>query len=205
MQELPRKAFYRLSEVCEYTDTQPYVLRFWQSEFPQLKPDTGAGGQPIYRKRDVELVCRIKELLHEEEYSLEDARKKLAAETSRGRKPGSSRGKLHAAPKETHRPAGKAPTLEQPARAPFIEPKKLERRPLEPIEAGENDFQTVPRQRYQAAIDEIDHLRTALKEAQKEQRRADVAAGAAREHAEQERHRANTAMRYLERLREILG
>ena len=59
MQELPRKAFYRLSEVCQYTDTQPYVLRFWESEFPQLRPEAGAGGQPVYRKKDIEVVRRF--------------------------------------------------------------------------------------------------------------------------------------------------
>ncbi len=200
MQELPQKAFYRLSEVCEYTDTQPYVLRFWESEFPQLKPEAGASGQRVYRKKDIEVVRRIKELLYEDEYTLEDARTKLAQELAGGKRPRLSQARLHAAPKEAHRPAGKPPTLERPTSAVSAERKKLPRLPLEPVEVG-----SVSRQRYEAAVDEIDHLRLALKEAEKNQRRADVTAAEAREQAEQEQQRSEMAERHLERLRDILS
>ncbi len=200
MQELPRKAFYRLSEVCQYTDTQPYVLRFWESEFPQLRPQAGASGQPVYRKRDIEVVRRIKELLYEEECTLEDARKKLAQELAGGKRPGASRAKLHAAPTEAHRPAGKPPTLEHQTSAVSAERKKLPRLPLEPVEVD-----GVPRHRYEAAVDEIDHLRLALKEAEKTQRRVDAAAAEARGQAEQEQQRSERAVRHLERLRDILA
>ncbi len=200
MQELPRKAFYRLSEVCQYTDTQPYVLRFWESEFPQLRPQAGASGQPVYRKKDIEVVRRIKELLYEEECTLEDARKRLAQELAGGKRPGPSRAKLHAAPTEAHRPAGKPPTLERQASAVSAERKKLQPLPLEPVDVG-----SIPRQRYEAAVDEIDHLRLALKEAENTQRRADAAAAEARAQAEQEQRRFERAVQHLERLRDILG
>ena len=200
MQELPRKAFYRVSEVCEYTETQPYVLRFWESEFPQLRPEAGAGGQPIYRKKDIEVVCRIKELLYEEEFTLEDARKKLAQELAGGKRLGSSRAKLRAAPTEARRPAGEPPTLEHPPSAVSAERKKLPRLPLEPPE-----MDSVPRQRYESAIDEIDHLRVALKEAEKNQRRADQTAEEARKQSEQDQLRLERAVQHLERLREILA
>ena len=50
------KLFYKIGEVCELTDTQPYVLRFWESEFPQLAPQTNRSGQRIYRRDDIELI-----------------------------------------------------------------------------------------------------------------------------------------------------
>lgn len=192
MQELPRKAFYRVSEVCEYTDTQPYVLRFWESEFPQLKPESGASGQRVYRRKDIDLVCRIKELLYDEEYSLEDARTQLAKELARGKQLRPAQPRLHAAPTEPRRPGGMPPTLEQRTKQPTA--------PIEPAA-----LDSVPRQRYQTAVDEIDHLRLALKEAEKNQRRADAAAAEAREQAELEQRRYETAVRHLERLQEILS
>ncbi len=56
MSEIPQKQFYKVSEVCSYTDTQPYILRFWESEFPQLTPDKSQGGQSVYSRRDLDLV-----------------------------------------------------------------------------------------------------------------------------------------------------
>lgn len=84
LRELPDKPFYKAGEVCKYTDTQPYVLTFWESEFPQLAPDKSRGGQAMYTREDIETVLRIKELLYDEEHSLADARERLDAET-RGR------------------------------------------------------------------------------------------------------------------------
>lgn len=77
VQELPKKEFYKVSEVCEHADTQPYVLRFWESEFPQLSPRKTRGGQSVYTRRDVDLVVRIKTLLHDEELSIAEVRKML--------------------------------------------------------------------------------------------------------------------------------
>ena len=69
--------FYKIGEVCAMTDTQPYVLRFWESEFPQLAPRKSRSGQRLYEKKDVELVVQIKQLLYDEEYTIAGARKKL--------------------------------------------------------------------------------------------------------------------------------
>jgi DNA-binding transcriptional MerR regulator len=74
---IPRKLFYKLHEVCELTDTQPYVLRFWESEFSQLAPTRGPGGQRMYRRRDIDLVLQIKKLLNEEGQTIAAARDKL--------------------------------------------------------------------------------------------------------------------------------
>lgn len=74
---IPRKLFYKIGEVCELTDTQPYVLRFWESEFPQLAPKKSPSGQRTYRRKDIDLVIEIKKLLYQEGYTIAGARKKL--------------------------------------------------------------------------------------------------------------------------------
>ncbi|MFQ5701141.1 MAG: MerR family transcriptional regulator [Acidobacteriota bacterium] len=84
--EVPNKLFYKIGEVCELTDTQPYVLRFWESEFPQLSPKKNRSGQRVYQRKDIETVVRIKELLYEEEYTIAGARKKLEEEGTPSRK-----------------------------------------------------------------------------------------------------------------------
>jgi DNA-binding transcriptional MerR regulator len=95
--EIPSKLFYKIGEVCEITDTQPYVLRFWESEFPQLSPKKNRSGQRVYQKKDIETVVRIKELLYEEEYTIAGARKKLDEEASSGRKPSKAKTRAHRA------------------------------------------------------------------------------------------------------------
>ncbi len=80
--EVPKKLFYKIGEVCALTDTQPYVLRFWESEFPQLAPKKTRTGQRVYRPRDIELVLEIKKLLYEEGFTIAGARKKLGMEGS---------------------------------------------------------------------------------------------------------------------------
>jgi DNA-binding transcriptional MerR regulator len=79
--ETPKKHYYKIGEVCSLTDTQPYVLRFWESEFPQLAPDKSRTGQRVYRPRDVELILEIKKLLYEEGYTIAGARKKLGMDS----------------------------------------------------------------------------------------------------------------------------
>ena len=79
---VPDRPFYKIGDVCELTDTQPYVLRFWETEFPQLAPKKSRAGQRIYQKKDVDLVLRIKKLLYEEEYTIAGARRKLEEEAA---------------------------------------------------------------------------------------------------------------------------
>ncbi len=81
--EIPDKSFYKVNEICQYTDTQPYVLRFWESEFPQLAPHKNKTGQRVYTRRDLDLVMRIKRLLHDEEYTIAGARARLDEEDGR--------------------------------------------------------------------------------------------------------------------------
>lgn len=79
---IPNKLFFKIGEVCELTDTQPYVLRYWESEFPSLAPAKNSSGQRIYRRRDIETVLRIKQLLYEEGFTIAGAKKKLETEAA---------------------------------------------------------------------------------------------------------------------------
>ena len=80
---IPDKLYYRIGEVEAITGIPAYVLRYWESEFKLLRPKKNPAGQRLYRKRDLELVLRIKTLLYEERLTLEGAKKRLHAE-SRG-------------------------------------------------------------------------------------------------------------------------
>jgi DNA-binding transcriptional MerR regulator len=78
---IPNKLFFKIGEVCEITDTQPYVLRYWESEFPALAPAKNSSGQRIYRRKDIETVLRIKQLLYDEGFTIAGAKKRLESET----------------------------------------------------------------------------------------------------------------------------
>ena len=75
---IPEKLFFKIGEVCDITEVQAHVLRYWESEFPMLAPQKNRAGQRTYRKRDVEMVLRIKELLYEDQYTIAGAKKKLS-------------------------------------------------------------------------------------------------------------------------------
>jgi DNA-binding transcriptional MerR regulator len=77
---IPEKLFFKIGEVCELTGVQAHVLRYWESEFPMLAPQKNRAGQRTYRKRDVEMALRIKELLYDDQYTIAGAKKRLAGE-----------------------------------------------------------------------------------------------------------------------------
>jgi len=77
---IPEKLFFKIGEVCDITGIQAHVLRYWESEFPTLAPQKNRAGQRTYRKRDVEMVLRIKELLYEDQYTIAGAKKRLTNE-----------------------------------------------------------------------------------------------------------------------------
>lgn len=77
---IPEKLFFKIGEVCDITGVQAHVLRYWESEFPMLAPQKNRAGQRTYRKRDVEMVLRIKELLYDEMYTIAGAKKRLTNE-----------------------------------------------------------------------------------------------------------------------------
>ena len=75
---VPKKTYYSISEVCTMTGLEPHVLRYWESEFPQLRPKKNRAGNRAYREKDIELIEYIKHLLYEEQYTIPGARKKCA-------------------------------------------------------------------------------------------------------------------------------
>lgn len=78
---IPDKLYFRIGEVAKLCKLPAYVLRFWESEFPQLKPVKSSTGQRMYRQRDVESVLRIKKLLYQEGFTIAGARQHLKAES----------------------------------------------------------------------------------------------------------------------------
>jgi DNA-binding transcriptional MerR regulator len=83
---IPEKLFFKIGEVCELAGVQAHVLRYWESEFPMLAPQKNRAGQRVYRKRDVEIALRIKELLYEDQYTIAGAKKRLANDLRSGGK-----------------------------------------------------------------------------------------------------------------------
>lgn len=80
--EIPDKLYFRIGEVARLCDVPAYVLRFWEGEFPQLKPNKGGTGQRLFRRRDVEMAMRIKRLLYDEGYTIPGARQLLKSEVT---------------------------------------------------------------------------------------------------------------------------
>ena len=75
--ERQTKLYYGISEVCTMTGLEKHILRYWESEFPQLRPRKNRAGNRVYRARDIDLIRRIQHLLHTERFTLEGARLKL--------------------------------------------------------------------------------------------------------------------------------
>src|SRR5262245_37774225 len=71
---------YKIGEVCKIADVQPYVLRYWETEFPALAPNKSGGGQRLYTRREIDIILRIKQLLYSEGFTIAGAKKKLEAE-----------------------------------------------------------------------------------------------------------------------------
>ena len=86
MVEVPDRLYFRIGEVSAITGIPPYVLRYWESEFPSLQPKKSGGGQRLYRKRDVIVVLEIKKLLYQERYTVAGARKRLTEREERSRR-----------------------------------------------------------------------------------------------------------------------
>ena len=83
---IPDKLYFRIGEIAQLCRLPAYVLRFWETEFPQLKPVKSSTGQRMYRHKDVENVLRIKKLLYEEGFTIAGARQQLRTETKADKK-----------------------------------------------------------------------------------------------------------------------
>ena len=78
--KVPTKQTFKIGEVCEMMQVEPYVLRYWETEFEELQPEKNPMGQRIYQPRDIEVIYLIKKLLYEEGYTIVGARKQLKRE-----------------------------------------------------------------------------------------------------------------------------
>ena len=84
---IPDKLFFKIGEVCDLVGVQAHVLRYWETEFPQLSPQKNQSGQRSYRKKDVEIALKIKQLLYKEMFTIAGARKKLQSDARQGSPP----------------------------------------------------------------------------------------------------------------------
>jgi DNA-binding transcriptional MerR regulator len=72
-----RKEYYSIGEVCDLVDLKPHVLRYWESQFPPLKPSKNRAGNRVYQRKEIRLIILVKRLLYEEKYTIEGARQKV--------------------------------------------------------------------------------------------------------------------------------
>jgi len=79
-----KRLYYKIGEACKALGIQPYVLRYWETEFPALTPSKSRSGQRVYSEKELEIIRRIKELLYDEGYTIAGAKKKLEVELSSG-------------------------------------------------------------------------------------------------------------------------
>ena len=82
--DIPDKLFFRIGEVSQLVGVEAYVLRYWESEFPGLSPRKSSSGQRMFRRKDVELLLRIKHLLYGQKFTIEGARKALQEKNKAG-------------------------------------------------------------------------------------------------------------------------
>lgn len=161
--DVPDKLFYKASEVCQITDTQPYVLRFWESEFPQLAGEKNRSGQRVYRRQDIDLIFRIKKLLYEEEYTIAGARKVLE-EGVEGALPQEPRPRKRAKEPEAATEVEAPPAAASPPASLFREPaREPDREPVAPdafLPSGEDARHY--RELYENALRSIDDLKNDL-------------------------------------------
>ncbi len=102
----PKKLFYKIGEVCEIADIPPHVLRYWETEFPSLKPVKNSAGQRVYRPKDIDLILTIRRLLYEEGFTISGARKKIREGLARPPEPA----RPAPAPKAAPPPPASGPT-----------------------------------------------------------------------------------------------
>lgn len=113
------KRLYKIGEVCKQADVQPYVLRYWETEFPSLAPNKSGGGQRMYSKHEIEVILRIKQLLYSEGFTIAGAKKKLEGELT-------APASMAAETVVTAEPAGKAAKRGSDPRAKVISKARRE-------------------------------------------------------------------------------
>jgi DNA-binding transcriptional MerR regulator len=131
-----KKLFYRIGEACKQLDIQPYVLRYWETEFPVLNPKKSKAGQRVYSEEELGLIRRIKQLLYEEGYTIAGAKKKLDSELAS--EEGEAAEEIAAEPAAGPTPAAPAAAAaaapEPAATAPPERPSVLDSAPAQQVE-----------------------------------------------------------------------
>ncbi len=124
---MAKKIYHKIGEACRILDIQPYVLRYWETEFPALSPNKSKSGQRVYSERDLAMIRRIKELLYDEGYTIAGAKKKLESEGEPAPLP---------RPAAAEKPAPKPKEAAAPAAEPAPKPKpataKAKKKPAAP-------------------------------------------------------------------------
>jgi DNA-binding transcriptional MerR regulator len=101
-----KKLYYKIGEACKMLEIQPYVLRYWETEFSALRPSKSKSGQRVYSEKDLQVIGRVKELLYDEGFTIAGAKKKLEAELVTGEF------------KPTHKKPPPEPEVEETAKKP---------------------------------------------------------------------------------------
>ncbi len=100
---IPEKAFFRIGEVSRITATKPFVLRYWETEFPMLQPVKSPKGHRLYRRQDIETVLKIKRLLYDEGFTIAGARRHLREQGGNGDDASAAPGPQHDSPQAISR------------------------------------------------------------------------------------------------------
>jgi DNA-binding transcriptional MerR regulator len=146
MERRHKKLYYKIGEACRALDIQPYVLRYWETEFAVLAPSKSKSGQRVYTEKELDMIRRIKELLYDEGYTIAGAKKKLEGEMALG---------TVAAPAAEATPQEPVPEVEEPAPRPRRSPAKpaAENLPL-PLASEEPQKRLERRRRIENALAE---------------------------------------------------
>ncbi len=75
--EIPEKRYFRIGEVSAIAGIEPYVLRYWETEFPKINPSRSRSGQRLYKRRDIEIILHIKDLLYQKRFTIAGAKRYL--------------------------------------------------------------------------------------------------------------------------------
>jgi DNA-binding transcriptional MerR regulator len=144
-----KRLYYKIGEACKALGIQPYVLRYWETEFPALTPSKSRSGQRVYSEKELEIIRRIKELLYEEGYTIAGAKKKLEGEIASG-----ALGEPEGEGAEPEEEAAAAPPAQ--ATLPVIDPEPVPEPPTPgPPAAAELDTDAAERvQRLLSGIEE---------------------------------------------------
>jgi DNA-binding transcriptional MerR regulator len=154
-----KRLYYKIGEACKALGIQPYVLRYWETEFPALTPSKSRSGQRVYSEKELEIIRRIKELLYEEGYTIAGAKKKLEGEIASGAL-GEPEGEGAEPEEETAAPPPAQATL--PVIPPATSPEPVPEPPAAPEPPATAELDTDAAERVQRLLSGIEE---ALQEA----------------------------------------